>query len=139
MSFPGGLVVKNLPSNAGDVGLIPGSGRSPEVGNTNPLQYSCLGNPMDRGAWQAIVHGLSKSRTRLSMHAHTHVVSYSNDWTEASFLPLQPCPQTVVIFIHCFPHHYPGPCHGALSSLFLTFLPQQTFPPGSSLVLSWLW
>ena len=53
--FPDGSVVKNPPANAGDVGLIPGSGRSPGVGNSNPPQYSCLGNPTDRGAWQATV------------------------------------------------------------------------------------
>ena len=50
MGFPGGSVVKNPPVNAGDAGLIPGSGRSPGEGNGNPLQYSCLENPMDRGA-----------------------------------------------------------------------------------------
>ena len=50
--FPGGLAVNNLPAKAGDLGLIPGSGRSPEKGNGNPLQYSCLRNPTDRGAWQ---------------------------------------------------------------------------------------
>ena len=66
MVFPGGSVVKNLPANAGDTGLIPGSGRSSGVGNGNPLQYSCLGNPRDRGAWQATVHGVAKSRTQLS-------------------------------------------------------------------------
>ena len=48
--FPGGSAVKNLPASAGDLGLIPGSGRSPREGTGNPLQYSCLGNPMDRGA-----------------------------------------------------------------------------------------
>ena len=48
LGFPGGLVVKNLPTNAGDMGSIPGSGRFPGEGNGNPLQYSCLGNPMDR-------------------------------------------------------------------------------------------
>ena len=58
--FPGGSVVKNLPANAGDVGLIPGSGRSFGGGNGNPLQYSCLGNPMDRGAWQVTVHRVTK-------------------------------------------------------------------------------
>ena len=58
-SFPGGSVVKNMPANAGDVGLIPGSGRSLE-GNGNPLHYSCLGNPMDRGDWWATVHGVAK-------------------------------------------------------------------------------
>ena len=59
--FPGGSVVKNLPANAGDVSSIPGSGRSPREGNDNPLQYSCLENPMDRGAWQATVHGVAES------------------------------------------------------------------------------
>ena len=58
--FPGGSRVKNLPANAGDAGLIPGSGRSAGEGNGNPFQYSCLVNPMDRGAWQAIVHGVAK-------------------------------------------------------------------------------
>ena len=58
------LVVKNLPANPGnvrDVGSIPGSGRSPGGGHGNPLQYSCLENPMDRGAWQSTVHGVTKS------------------------------------------------------------------------------
>ena len=58
--------VKNPPANAGntgDKGLIPGSGRSPGGGNGNPLQYSCLENPMDRRAWQATVHGVAKSWT----------------------------------------------------------------------------
>ena len=54
------VVVKNPPANAGDVGLIPGPGRSPEVGNGNPLQCSCLENPMDRGAWRATVHAVTK-------------------------------------------------------------------------------
>ena len=61
--FPGGSVVKNPPANAGDVGLIPGSERSLGEGNGNPLQYSCLENPMDRGAWQTIVHGVSRLTT----------------------------------------------------------------------------
>ena len=62
------LAVKNLPANAGDardMGLIPGSGRSPGERNGNPLQYSCLENPMDRETWRAIVHGVTKSWTRL--------------------------------------------------------------------------
>jgi len=58
-------VVKTLPANAENVGLIPGSGRSPGGGNDNPLQYSCLGNPMDRGAWWATVHRVTKSGTGL--------------------------------------------------------------------------
>ena len=53
-------MVKNPPANAGEVGSISGSGRSPGEGNGNPLQSSCLGNPMDRGAWRAIVHGVAK-------------------------------------------------------------------------------
>ena len=60
MGFPGDSVVKNPPANAGDTGLISGLGRSPREGNGNPLQYSFLGNPMDRRAWQAIVHGITK-------------------------------------------------------------------------------
>ena len=62
------LMVKNPPADAGDVrdaSSIPGSGRSPGEGHSNPLQYSCLENPMDREAWQATVHGVAKSQTRL--------------------------------------------------------------------------
>ena len=68
MDFPGGSLVKNPPIKAGDTGLIPGLGKSPGVGNGNPLQYSCLRNPMDRGAWQVVVHGDTKSWTQLSDH-----------------------------------------------------------------------
>ena len=63
LGFPGGSVERNLPANAGEagnVGLIPGSGRSPGGGNGNPLQHSCLKNPIDRGAYQAIDHGVAK-------------------------------------------------------------------------------
>ena len=63
MGFPSGSMVKNLPAKAGDAGLIPGLGRSLGEGNGNPLQYSFLGNSMDRGAWQATAHGVAKSRT----------------------------------------------------------------------------
>ena len=58
-SFPGGSVVKNLPANVEDVGLVPGLGRSLGEGNGNPFQCSCLRNPMDRGSWQVIVHGVT--------------------------------------------------------------------------------
>ena len=69
------LVVKNLPANAGDitdVGSIPGSGRSLEGGHGNPLRHSCLENPMDRGAWRATVHGVTKNQTQLKrLSTHT--------------------------------------------------------------------
>ena len=81
VGFPGGAVVKNLPADAGntrDVGLIPGLGRSSGGGNGHPLQYSCLKNPMNGGAWKATVHGLTKSWTRLKQlntpsSTHTHI------------------------------------------------------------------
>ena len=60
MCFSGGSMVKNLPASAGNVGLIPGLGKSPEEENGNALPYSCLGNPMDRGAWRATAHGIAK-------------------------------------------------------------------------------
>ena len=60
MGLPSGSVVKNPPAQREDVGSIPGSERSPGEGNDNPLQYSCLGKPMDRGAWRATVHGVPK-------------------------------------------------------------------------------
>ena len=71
--FPGDTVVKNLPANARDSSLIPGSRISSGVGNGNPFQYSCLKNPMGRGAWQATAHGIVKSRTQLSI---LHMVRY---------------------------------------------------------------
>ena len=64
--FLGGSVVKNLPANARDVSSVPGLGISPGEGNGNPLQYSCLGKPMERGAWRATVQGVTKSQTQLS-------------------------------------------------------------------------
>ena len=74
MGFPGGSENKASAGNAGDPGSIPGLGRSPGEGNGNPLQYSCLENPMERGAWRATVHRVTKSRTRLSdLHTHTHI------------------------------------------------------------------
>ena len=73
LGFPGGSEVKASTCNVGDLGLIPGSGRSPGKGSGNPLQYSCLENPMDGGAWWATVHGVAKSRTRLSDFTFTEV------------------------------------------------------------------
>ena len=75
MGFPGATVAKNLSANAEDArntGLIPGSGRSSGEGKGIPVQYSCLGNPMDREAWQAIVHGVTKNRPWLSIQTQTH-------------------------------------------------------------------
>ena len=72
--FPGGSDGKASACNAGDLGSIPGLGRSPGEGNGNPLQYSCLENPTDGGAWLATVHGVAKSRTRLSNFTFTFKV-----------------------------------------------------------------
>ena len=74
------LVVKNLPANAGDIrdsGSIPGSGRSPGGGHGNPLQYSCLENPMDRRARWAIIHRVAKSQTQRDLACSTHIVSWT--------------------------------------------------------------
>ena len=71
LDFPGGSDSKEFVCNARDPGSIPESGRSPEEGHGNPLHYSCLGNPMDRGTWQAIVHRITESGT--TEHAHTDV------------------------------------------------------------------
>jgi len=82
LAFPGGSVVKSPPANAGDAGLIPGSGRSPREGNGNPLQYSCLGNPIDRGAWWATVHGVAKNGHNLG----------TNQQQQQLALWISPCP-----------------------------------------------
>ena len=76
--FPNGLVGKESVCNigdTGDAGSILGLRRSPGEGNGNPLHYSCLKNPMDRGAWQTSVQGVTKSQTRLSMHAQAIITS----------------------------------------------------------------
>ena len=78
LGFLGGAVVKNMSVNAGDArdrGSIPGSGWSPGGGNGNPPQCSCLENPMDRGTWRAVVHGVTKSWTRQQLSPHTPRVS----------------------------------------------------------------
>ena len=86
--IPGDSVVKYLPTNVGDTrdaSLIPGSGSSPGVGNSNPLKYSCLENPMDRGACWVTVHGVSKNQTRLSKWEHRRHVSI-NIWPSSVWI-----------------------------------------------------
>ena len=73
--FPGGTVVKNVLANAGDTGSIPESGRSPGEGNGNPLQCSCLGNPKDRGAWQATIHRVTKESDTTKQLNNNNIVS----------------------------------------------------------------
>ena len=85
LSFPGGSEGKASACNAGDLGSIPGSERSLGEGNGNPFQYSCLENPMNRGAWWAIVHGIAMSWTRLS-NGHIHRFSVGRSFHE-HFLP----------------------------------------------------
>ena len=109
-NFPGGSVVKNLPANAGYVSLIPGSGRSPGEGNINPFQYSCLGNPMYRGAWQA-TQSVELERVRHDKHAcadthtHTHTsptVLWNNHLTSVYLVAGDPvcCPPPPVKYSH---------------------------------------
>ena len=87
--------------NAGDLGSIPGSGRSPGEGNGNPLQYSCLENPMDRGVWQTTVHGLTKRTKEIHFHSHDAVKvlhsicqqiwktqQWPQDWKRSVFIPI---------------------------------------------------
>ena len=76
--FPGGSVVKNLPDKAGAMGLIPGLGRTPGEKNGNPLQYTCLGNLMDRGA----CHGVAKSQTQPSKQTTTTICTYQENITK---------------------------------------------------------
>ena len=78
VDFPGGSVVKNPPANAGKASLIPRSGRSPGEGNSNPLQYSCLGNPMDRGAWQVTVCGTAKELDKTEQLTQQQSTVYSS-------------------------------------------------------------
>ena len=99
--LPGGSDGKASVYNAGDLGSIPGSGRSARERNGNPLQYSCLGKSMDRGAWQATVHGVAKSQTRVS------------DFTFLPFLMVLPTSH-VYMFVHIF--IFPSSQNGLLPS-----------------------
>ena len=102
LGFPGDTVVKNPHANAGDAGdtgSIPGSGRSSREGNDNPFQYSCLGNLMDRGAWQATDHEVTKNQTQLSTHVHTHTHTH----TPRDF---PGCLAVRTLFFHCMGHRF---------------------------------
>ena len=105
------LVVKSLSANAGDVreaGSVPGSGRSPGGRHSNPLQYSCLENPMDRGAWQATVHGITQSWTRLKQFS-THTLEryiYTGYTLECIYLHTLEC--NGILFSH---ERESKPCH----------------------------
>ena len=76
LGFPGGSDSRESACNAGDLGSTPGSGRSPGEGNGNPLQYSCLENSMDRGAWRATVHGVAKSWIHTTEHSSLTTTNY---------------------------------------------------------------
>ena len=104
LCFPGGSVVKNPPANAGNTGLIPGSGRSPREGNGNPLQYSCLGSLMGRGAWWATVHGVTKesdmteqlNNNNTATPAHLPLLFLFLKWC----VPLHICIWFILLFSH---------------------------------------
>ena len=88
-SFPRGTAIKNLPANARDAGWVPGLGRSLGVGNGNPLQYSYLGNPMDRGAGWATVHGVSESGQDPAARQQQHMTAFTRDQLPATCVPLK--------------------------------------------------
>ena len=96
VAFLGDTMVVNPPANAGDAGLIPGSGRSSGGGNSNPLQYSCLKNPMDKGV---TVHGVAKSQTWLSDWAHVHFMGCSHGDTGEPIFPGSPYLQGAYISV----------------------------------------
>ena len=87
--FPAGSVVKNPTANAGDAGLIPGSERHPREENGNALQYSCLENSMDSGAWQASVHGVAKPDMTERTH-HCQLLKLSSSWSKRSWFYQNP-------------------------------------------------
>ena len=100
LGFPGGSDGKAIVCNSGDLGSVPGSGRSPGERNGNPLQYSCLENFMDGGAWQATVHGVAKSRTRLSNFTGHHSVNLPLQVLRAPF-PLPQLPRPFCCCCYC--------------------------------------
>ena len=102
MGFPGGSDGKESACNAGDRGLIPRLGRSPGKGNGNPFGYSCLENPMDRGAWRAIVHGLAKSWTQLSDYeSESHAVVSNSLQPHGLYSPWNSPGKNTGVGCHC--------------------------------------
>ena len=120
---PGGPVLQNPSASAEDardVGSIPGLGRSPGVGNSNPLQYSCLENSTDRGVWPSAVLGVAKCQTRLSTHTHTvDTHTHTHTHTPNFFLPPS------------LPSSLPSPLLPSLPPSFFSFLPY-FLPPSLS-------
>ena len=131
MGFPGGSVVKNPPANAGDASSIPGAGRSPEGGTGNPLHYPCLENSMDRGAWQATVHGVTES----DMTEHVHAVSGKKALFELAFkaFMMRPWQSSCAGLIFC---PRPRPLCSACFCSF-SFFPLLGIAPSFSLVNSY--
>ena len=115
---PGGSDGKESACNVGQLGSIPGSGSSLGEGNGNPLQYSYLENPMDRGAWQATVHGVTKSRTQLSNY-HTHTFNSASTPARTPPLIFDSLPPSLE-------ESYPGPC---LSYYHFPLLPSSIHAP----------
>ena len=97
--FPGGWEGKASACNAGDPGLIPGLGRSPGEGNGNPLQYSSLENPMDRGAWYAIVHGVANSWTRLNNFTLLSLMGHHRYLVQKVINLLQPALESFIFVV----------------------------------------
>ena len=114
-TFPGGRVVKNPPANAGDtrdMGSIPGLGRAPGEGNGNPLQYSCLENPMDRGAQQAIISRVTKesdTTQRLNSNRCNQLNQVKSSWSKAS--PLSNICGVLIRQQQCKDRHVQGKCN----------------------------
>ena len=110
-------MVENLPVNAPDVrdsDSIPELGRSPGEGNGNPLQYSCLGNPMGRGTWQAVVHRVAENWTRLSTHTHTYSTYHFNHLQVYSLLTL-----TTFTMLRNYHYLYPNFSPSPVETLYL--------------------
>ena len=120
----GGLEVKVSASNVGDSGSIPGSGRSPGEVNGNPLQYSCLENPLDRGAWQATVHGVAKSRTRPSDFTSLHFIHIyavlSRSVMSNTLKPMDCSPQVSSVHKISQKKNAELSCHALFQGIFLT-------------------